>query len=160
MAGYLAALAVALAFADLGVPATVGLMLTGWVLVAAVEWTWWRRTARFGAGMPPAWQAPRVTLPAPRPLEQLVQGYPDSVRDEGATWIASAAVREELFGAWPVAADTDETWAPSVAEPEDTQPAVVRTSRHHVDPASSDTTQFPIRPAHRALPRALEDRGR
>ena len=122
MAVYLAALAAALAFADLGVPATLGLMFVGWVVVSAIEWTWWRRVTRFGAGMPPAWQAPRVTLPAPRPLEQFAQGYPDAVRDEGATWIASPSVRDELLGAWPVASDTEDEWPPS-DDPEDTQPA-------------------------------------
>lgn len=113
---FLAALAVALAFADLGTAATVGLMLAGWVLVAAIEWTAWRGVAHFGPGNPPAWRVARVvSLPPSRPLEQFTQGYPDAVRDEGATWIASPAVREELFGEWPVAMPNE--------DPEDTQPA-------------------------------------
>ncbi|HEY2326734.1 MAG TPA: hypothetical protein VGH52_04535 [Gaiellaceae bacterium] len=109
---YLVALAAALAFADLGAPATIGLMAAGWVLLAVVEWTVWRKFAHFGAGMPPSWQAPRMILPAPQPLEQFTQGYPDAVRDEGATWIASPAVREELFGAWPVASPPSEDTQP------------------------------------------------
>ncbi len=112
---FVAALAVALAFADLGTPATLGLMLLGWLLIAAIEWTVWHGVAHFGAGNPPAWRVPRVSLPPAQPLEQFPQGYPDAVRDEGATWIASPAVRDELFGQWPVAMPNE--------DPEDTQPA-------------------------------------
>jgi hypothetical protein len=112
---YVAALAVALAFADLGTPATVGLMLAGWLLLAAIEWTAWHGVAHYGAGSPPAWRVPRVSLPPAQPLEQFAQGYPDAVRDEGATWIASPAVRDELLAEWPVAMPSE--------DPEDTQPA-------------------------------------
>jgi len=112
---YVAALAVALAFADLGTPATVGLMLAGWLLLAAIEWTAWHGVAHYGAGSPPAWRVPRVSLPPAQPLEQFAQGYPDAGRDEGATWIASPAVRDELLAEWPVAMPSE--------DPEDTQPA-------------------------------------
>lgn len=156
---YLVALTAALAFADLGVAMTAGLMAAGWVLLALVEWTTWHDVEHFGAGYPPVWRARHVRLPPPRPLEQFAQGYPDALRDEGATWIASRAVREELFRAWPIAPSDDEAWAAD-APPEDTQPAVVRTSRHHVDPTSPETILVPVRPTHRALPLRLKDRGR
>jgi hypothetical protein len=102
---FLAALAAALAFAGLETYAIVGLMLIGWALVALFEWGALRRRAHYGSGSPPRWYVPRVTLPPPRPLEQVSSGYPAAEpAGDAPTWIASPAMLAE----WPVAeADTD-----------------------------------------------------
>lgn len=128
---FLAALAAGLAFARLGGPAIVGVMLLGWLLVAGLEWSAWRERPHFGAGLPPRWHVPAVALPPAQPLEQVAPGYPEARRDEAPTWIASAALREELLGEWPIASDEDtqgaapDPWAveeypfaPSEPEPE------------------------------------------
>jgi hypothetical protein len=153
---YLIGLAVALAFADIGLPGTIGVMLLGWALLAAIEWTAWRGVPHFGAGMPPAWQAPQMTLPPPQPLEQL--GYPEVEHDEAATWIASPAVRAELLGAWPVAVgEESDSWIAPADTPADTQPEFVRFALHHIDPADPATIQVPTRPRRRRLPLSLRD---
>jgi hypothetical protein len=110
---YLVALAAALAFTSLSAPAIVAVMLAGWVLVAASEWAAARGRPHYAAGLPPRWYVPAVALPPAQPLEQVQAAYPEPRLDEGATWIASAALREELLGEWPV-----------LVEPEDTQEAV------------------------------------
>jgi hypothetical protein len=154
---YLIALAVALAFADLGLAATVGAMLLGWVLLASIEWTAWRGIPHYAAGLPPAWHAPHMPLPPPQPLEQL--GYPEVERDDAATWIASPAVRAELLGEWPVAPEGDEdSWIAPMDTPADTQPALVRFAHHHVDPGNPETIKVPARPLHRRLPLSLRDK--
>jgi hypothetical protein len=51
-----------------------------------------------------------VSLPPAQPLEQVAAGYPEAARDEAPTWIASAALREEMLGEWPM--------APPAVEPE------------------------------------------
>jgi|SRR5579884_6971 len=101
---FLAALAVALAFARLDALEIAGAMLLGWIVVAALEWAAWRGEAHFGSGLPPRYYVPAVRLPPPQPLEQVEQGYPDASREEAPTWIASAALRAEVLGEWPVAA--------------------------------------------------------
>jgi hypothetical protein len=110
---YLVALAAALAFTSLSAPAIVAVMLAGWALVAASEWAAARGRPHFAAGLPPRWYVPAIALPPAQPLEQVQASYPEPRLDEGATWIASAALREELLGEWPV-----------LVEPEDTQEAV------------------------------------
>jgi hypothetical protein len=109
---YLVALATALAFTSLSAPAIVAVMLAGWALVVASEWAAARERPHFAAGLPPRWYVPAVVLPSAQPLEQVLPAYPEPRLDEGATWIASAALREELLGEWPV-----------LIEPEDTQEA-------------------------------------
>jgi hypothetical protein len=154
---YLAALALALAFADFGVSATVGVMLLGWLVLVLLEWAGWRRIPHFGSGSPPAWHAPQMSLPPPQPLEQV--GYPEVERDDAATWIASPAVRAQLAGAWPITPEGEESdsWIPPADTPADTQPAVVRFARHHVDPSDSATIQVPARPRRRRLPLSSKD---
>jgi hypothetical protein len=111
---FLIALAGALAFARLDALEIAGLMLLGWVIVAALEWTAWRGEPHYGSGLPPRYYVPTVNLPPARPLEQVVTtGYPEA-RDEAPTWIAPAALRAELLGEWPVSAHVS-------AEPEDVQ---------------------------------------
>jgi len=110
---FLAALAAGLAFAQLDRAEIVGLMLLGWLLVAAIEWASWRTRPHFASGLPPRYVVPSVELPPPLPLEQVAAGYPDASRDEAPTWIATPALRaemlgeptvgEETAGAWPVA---------------------------------------------------------
>lgn len=99
---FLVALAVALALADLRPLEIAGVMLAGWVIVAALEWAAWRDEPHYGSGLPPRYYVPHVSLPPPQPLEQVAAGYPEA-RDEAPTWIASAALREEMLGEWPVA---------------------------------------------------------
>jgi hypothetical protein len=152
---YLGALAVALAFSALNPAAVVAVMLGGWVLIAASEWASAASRPHYAAGLPPRWHVPAFTLPPAQPLEQVAAGYPEPELDEAATWIASAAIREELLSEWPVLLDPEDTqeadWivplpaltpdpepepepaariepAPVAAEP------VVRMARYHVDP--------------------------
>lgn len=98
---FLVALAVAVTLADLRAVLIAGVMALGWVVVAGIEWASWRGEPHYGSGLPPRWYVPRVDLPPPQPLEAVVSGYPDGHRDEAPTWIASAALREEVLGAWP-----------------------------------------------------------
>jgi hypothetical protein len=102
---FLAALAAALAFARLEPYQIAGVMLLGWAIVVLFEWGALRGRAHYGSGSPPRWYVPRVTLPPPRPLEQVSSGYPASEpATDAPTWIASPAMLAE----WPVAeADTD-----------------------------------------------------
>jgi len=99
---FLAALTVALALAHLDALEIVGAMALGWLVVAAIEWTAWRGEPHYGSGLPPRYHLPRVDLPPPKPLEQVEQGYPDSGRDDAPTWIASASLRAEVLGEWPL----------------------------------------------------------
>ena len=97
---FLAALAAALTFVDMRPLAIAGLMLLGWALVAIFEWGAMRTRAHYGSGLPPRWHVPQVSLPPPRPLEQVGSGYPapETVGD-APTWIASPA----MLADWPVA---------------------------------------------------------
>jgi hypothetical protein len=161
---YLGALAAALAFSALNPAAVVAVMLGGWALIAATEWATAASRPHYAAGLPPRWHAPAFALPPAQPLEQVAAGYPEPGLDEAATWIASAAVREELMNEWPVLLDPEDTqegapedWivplpaaapepepepkpepaAPIAIEPEPTPVAaepVVRMARYHVDP--------------------------
>src|SRR3954454_8690264 len=99
---FLVALAIVLALADLRPIEIGGIMLVGWVIVAALEWAAWREEPHYGSGLPPRYYIPQVSLPPAQPLEQVPGGYPEA-RDEAPTWIASAALREEMLGDWPVA---------------------------------------------------------
>lgn|GEM_PF-2945940 len=107
---FLLALAVGLTLADLSPLEIAGVMLVGWVIVAALEWAAWRSEPHYGSGLPPRYYVPRVSLPPAQPLEQVAAGYPEAARDEAPTWIASAALREEMLGEWPM--------APPAVEPE------------------------------------------
>ena len=84
-------------------------MFLGWVIVAALEWAAWRGEPHYGSGLPPRYYVPRLNLPPPQPLEQVATGYPEAARDEAPTWIASAALREEMLGEWPVAIPVTES---------------------------------------------------
>jgi hypothetical protein len=97
---FLAALAGALAFADLEQYQTIGVMLLGWVIVALFEWGALRTRPHYGSGLPPHWYIPQIALPPPRPLEQFSPGYPTAeASGDAPTWIASPAMLAE----WPVA---------------------------------------------------------
>jgi hypothetical protein len=100
---FLVALAVAVTVADLRAVLIAGVMALGWLVVTGIEWASWRDEPHYGSGLPPRWYVPRVDLPPPQPLEPVVSGYPDGHRDEAPTWIASAALREEVLGDWPLA---------------------------------------------------------
>jgi hypothetical protein len=99
---FLLALAVGLTLADLAPLEIAGVMLIGWVIVAALEWAAWRGEPHYGSGLPPRYFVPRLNLPPPQPLDQVAAGYPEAVRDEAPTWIASAALREEMLGGRPL----------------------------------------------------------
>ena len=102
---FLGALAVALGFADLGAPAIAGVMLLGWLVVALFEWAATRELPHYGRGLPPRYYVPQVSLPPPRPLDQLGSRYPAAdLVDEEPTWIASPAMRAEMLAEWPVEA--------------------------------------------------------
>lgn len=98
---FLVALAVGLALADVRPLVIVGVMALGWLLVATIEWAAWRGEPHYGSGLPPRYYVPRVSLPPAQPLEQVRVGYPEAQREEAPTWIASAALRAEVLGAWP-----------------------------------------------------------
>jgi hypothetical protein len=100
---FLVALAVGLTLAKLTPFEIAGVMLLGWVLVATLEWAAWRGEPHYGSGLPPRYYVPRLNLPPAQPLEHVATGYPEATRDEAPTWIASAALREEMLGEWPVA---------------------------------------------------------
>src|SRR5829696_6160932 len=103
---FLVALAVAVVLADLRPLLIAGVMLGGWVIVALLEWAAWRGEPHYASGLPPRYYVPQVSLPPRRPLEQVAR-YPSAEqRDEAPTWIASAALRAEVLGAWPVAPGT------------------------------------------------------
>jgi hypothetical protein len=147
---FLAALAAALTFANLR-PATIaGVMLLGWVFVAIFEWGALRGLAHYGSGLPPRWYVPRISLPPPRPLEQVGVGYPaaEVAGGDAPTWIASPA----MLADWPVA-DTEPTAdeqthvhavlgaelavalaeaGPAADVPQ--EPVQVSTARHRIDP--------------------------
>lgn len=104
---FLAALATALGFARLSALEIVGAMALGWVVVAALEWAAWRSEPHYGSGLPPKYYVPGVHLPPAQPLEQVDEGYPGASREEAPTWIASAALRAEVLGAWPLSAPVE-----------------------------------------------------
>ncbi|HEV2591263.1 MAG TPA: hypothetical protein VGU02_05155 [Gaiellaceae bacterium] len=157
---YLGALAAALAFTALNPAEIVAVMLGGWALVALTEWAGAASRPHYAGGLPPRWHAPAFALPPAQPLEQVSGGYPEPELDEGATWIASAAVREELLSEWPVMLEPEDTqeappeeWIVPLPTPEpdlepepdpepaaETEPepapapAAVRMARYHVDP--------------------------
>ena len=110
---FLAGLAAALAFADLRSAEIVGVMLLGWVLVAAVEWASWRGIPHYGSGLPPRYSVPGVSLPPAQPIAQLRSGFAPPARDEAPTWIAPPALQAELLGDWPLA----EAAEPAVDDP-------------------------------------------
>jgi hypothetical protein len=96
---FLSALAAALAFVDLRPIAIAGLMLLGWALVAIFEWGALRSRAHYRSGLPPRWFVPKISLPPPRPLEQVRSGYPaPETAGDAPTWIASPA----MLADWPV----------------------------------------------------------
>jgi hypothetical protein len=104
---FLVGLAVALTLAQLGPLEIAGVMLLGWLIVAALEWAAWREEPHYGSGLPPRYYVPNVNLPPAQPLEQVQAAYPESHRDEAPTWIASPALRAEVLG----------SEAPEVEEP-------------------------------------------
>ena len=131
---FLAALTVALALAQLDALEIVGAMALGWLVVAALEWTAWRGEPHYGAGLPPRYYLPRVDLPPPQPLEQVEQGYPGSARsDDAPTWIASASLRAEVLGEWPLFGPVERQEEQEEDADEDV-PRFVEASRPGADP--------------------------
>jgi hypothetical protein len=123
---FLLGLAVALTLAKLGPLEIAGVMLLGWLIVAALEWAAWRGEPHYGSGLPPRYYVPNVNLPPAQPLEQVHAGYPGSQRDEAPTWIASAAVRAEVLGEWPHAEPAHAEAAHVEEQPAEPQPVEVQ----------------------------------
>jgi hypothetical protein len=121
---FLLALAVGLTLADLQPLEIGGVMLLGWLIVAALEWAAWRDEPHYGSGLPPRYYVPTVNLPPARPLEQVPAGYPEAQRDEAPTWIASAALRAEMLGEWPHSAPVENEEAAAAEEVPPTEPPV------------------------------------
>jgi hypothetical protein len=139
---FLVALAVALAFAHLDALEIAGGMLLGWLVVAALEWAAWRAEPHFGSGLPPRYYVPSLKLPPPKPLEQVDQGYPGAGGEEAPTWIASAALRAEVLGEWPLAAPLELEPEPDSQEPAQPEPVadpwtVAELSAGPIDEAAS-----------------------
>ena len=109
---FLLGLAVALTLTDLGPLSIAGVMLLGWLIVAALEWAAWRGEPHYGSGLPPRYYVPNVNLPPAQPLEQVQAGYPEARHEEAPTWIASPALRAEVLGPDVFAAE-----APATDEP-------------------------------------------
>src|SRR5581483_3425241 len=123
---FLLLLAGALTFAQLSALQIAGVMLLGWVIVAVLEWAAWRGEPHYGSGLPPRYYVPSVNLPPAQPLEQVaVGGYPDASRDEAPTWIAPAALREQMLGEWPVSGRVAPEPEPETPEPGPAEPDVV-----------------------------------
>ena len=114
---FLVALAVGLTLAEVRTIVIVGVMALGWVIVAALEWAAWRGEPHYGSGLPPRYYVPRLNLPPPQPLDQVAAGYPEAVRDEAPTWIASASLRAEVLGEWPSAGPEAPSEAQEASEP-------------------------------------------
>ena len=121
---FLLALAVGLTLADLRPLEIGGVMLLGWLIVAALEWAAWRDEPHYGSGLPPRYYVPTVNLPPARPLEQVPAGYPEAQRDEAPTWIASAALRAEMLGEWPHSAPVEDAEADEPDEAPAVEPPV------------------------------------
>jgi hypothetical protein len=154
---FLLALAVALTLTNLSPLEIAGVMLVGWVVVALFEWAAWRDEPHYGSGLPPRYYVPQVNLPPAQPLEQVATGYPE-VRDEAPTWIASAALREEMLGEWPVAAAAPESQVP---EPPVSQPdpwTVRELPAAPLDELDDEPEPVPVSDTENALdtPMALE----
>ncbi len=144
---FLAALTVALALAHLDAIEIVGAMAAGWIVVAGIEWAAWRGEPHFGSGLPPRYYLPRVELPPAQPLEQVVQGYPGAGRDDAPTWIASAALRAEVLGEWPLAGPV------RPAREEEEEPEFVDASKPGADPWTvAALPAGPLDEEHRAAP--------
>jgi hypothetical protein len=143
---FLVALATTLTLTHLRAIEIAGVMLVGWVIVAAFEWAAWRGEPHYGSGLPPRYYVPSVSLPPAQPLEQVaLDGYPDASRDEAPTWIASAALRSEMLGEWPVAAPAVEA-EPPVALPPVSEPeswAVAETELDTQDPVPGTAVAEP-----------------
>ncbi len=125
---FLVALAVGLTLAELDPLEIGGIMLLGWLIVAALEWAAWRDEPHYGSGLPPRYYVPTVNLPPARPLDQVPAGYPEAQRDEAPTWIASAALRAEMLGEWPHSAPVESEQpdeSPSIEPPVALPPPLV-----------------------------------
>jgi hypothetical protein len=135
---FLAALAAALAFAHLSGLEVAGLMLVGWLIVAAFEWAAWRDQPHYGRGLPPRYYVPSMHLPPAQPLEQVASGYPNASRDEAPTWIAPPELRAEMLGEWPGAAqyahDDEEDAVVDLSETIVVTQPVQRVARYTLDP--------------------------
>jgi hypothetical protein len=127
---FLVALAVCLSLARLDSLEIAGAMLLGWLVVAAIEWAAWRSEPHYGSGLPPRYHVPPLSLPPPQPLEQVDQGYPEAAVDDAPTWIASAALRAEVLGTWPVAARP----LPDEGDDEEPEPVFATPAERDADP--------------------------
>src|SRR5215213_5039330 len=146
---FLVALAVAVVLADLRPLLIAAVMLAGWVIVALLEWAAWRDEPHYASGLPPRYYVPPASLPPRQPLEQVAR-YPSAEqRDEAPTWIASAALRAEVLGAWPVAPDAagGDTQAEEPPEPAADEVAEVVALPPDVAVAAEAEPELEVEPA-------------
>ena len=144
---FLAALATGLALAKLRPLEIIGVMALGWLVVALLEWAAWRGEPHYGSGLPPRYYVPSTSLPPPQPLEQVYAGYPDPQREEAPTWIASADLRAQLLGEWPVT-------SPPGEDEEDIEPVPLPPAPEPVRPRPV-AGSAPVVPATQPPPRPL-----
>ena len=143
---FLLALAVVLTLTNLKPIEIAGVMLIGWIVVALFEWAAWRDEPHYGSGLPPRYYVPQVSLPPAQPLEQVAAGYPEA-RDEAPTWIASAALREEMLGEWPIAAPPEPPVSPPVSAPATTpEPEPVPEPEREPEPDPWTIQELPSAP--------------
>jgi hypothetical protein len=152
---FLIALAAALALAHLKAIEIAGGMLLGWLVVAALEWASWRGKPHYGSGVPPRYYVPSINLPPAQPLEQVAVGYPEAARDEAPTWIASAELRSEVLGEWPVTVPAAPPPAPK-PEPVDEVDEEEDEEAEFVAPGAADADPWTVAelPAEPAIERA------
>ncbi len=137
---FLAAVAVGVTLARLTALEIAGAMLLGWLIVALLEWAAWRNEPHYGSGLPPRYYVPRLDLPPAQPLEQVARGgYPEVSRDEAPTWIASAALRSEVLGDWPLAIPVPDA---GPDEPADAPPEATGGEDAELDETGLDDTEL------------------
>jgi hypothetical protein len=156
---FLVALAVALTLAKLEPLEIAGAMLLGWVIVAGLEWAAWRDQPHFGSGLPPRYYVPRVNLPPALPLEQVSSGYPEVQRDEAPTWIASAALRAEMLGEWPVAAPVADEPEPQPEPEPDLEPEPEPLPEVALQRSATGVARYSLDPLGEPAPRRRFGRG-
>ena len=78
-------------------------MALGWVIVAALEWAAWRASRTTAADCRRATTCRGSACRRRGRSSRCRAGYPEAQREEAPTWIASAALRSEMLGEWPVA---------------------------------------------------------
>src|SRR5262249_6267319 len=112
-----------------------------------------RGKPHYGSGVPPRYYVPSLNLPPAQPLEQVAVGYPEAARDEAPTWIASAELRSEVLGEWPVTAPATPPPGP-LAEDEEEGEEAECVAAGGADAAPWRVAELPAEPAAQRAPSA------